>query len=76
MQKSTGGQFDVLQLVMELLNKLSQEEFELFFVQAWLLWNQRNPVTHGGGIQEPSRLVRRAVKLLEEFEEAQQLLGV
>ena len=47
-----------------------------YSVQAWLLWNQRNPVTHGGGIQEPSRLVRRAVKLLEEFEEAQQLLGV
>ena len=42
----------------------------------WLLWNQRNSVTHGGSIQEPSRLARRAVELLEEFKEAQQRLGV
>ena len=53
-QKSMGGQSDVLQLAMELLHKLSQEEFELFLVQAWLIWNQRNSVTHGGSIQDPT----------------------
>ena len=65
-----GGQSDVLQLAMELLHKLSQEEFELFLVQAWLIWNQRNSVTHGGSIQDPTQLVRRAVELLDEFKAA------
>ena len=51
-QKSMGGQVDILQLATELLHKLSQEEFELFLVRAWLIWNQRNSVTHGGSIQD------------------------
>ena len=75
-QKSMGGQSDVLQLTMELLHKLTQEEFELFLVQAWLIWNQRNSVTYGGSIQDPTRPVRRAVELLDEFKAAHQLLAV
>ncbi|XP_075633545.1 uncharacterized protein LOC142606011 [Castanea sativa] len=76
LQKGVGGQSDVLQLAEELLNKLTQGEFELFLVQVWLLWNQRNSITHGGGAQEPTPLVRRAVEFLEEFKEAQQHLVV
>ncbi|XP_065637444.1 uncharacterized protein LOC136070855 [Quercus suber] len=30
---------------------------ELFFVQAWLIWTQRNTIIFGGMIQDPSRLL-------------------
>ena len=50
LQKSVGGQLDVLQLVEKLMEKLTIEELELFFVQAWLIWNQRNTITHGGSM--------------------------
>ncbi|KAL0001832.1 hypothetical protein SO802_015613 [Lithocarpus litseifolius] len=74
LHKCVGGQLDVLQLAEELLNKLSLEEFELFLFQAWLIWNQRNTITHRGVMQEPSRLVRRTMEFLEEYKEAQQHL--
>ena len=70
LQKMVGGQLDVLQLVEELLKKLTTEELELFCVQAWLIWNQRNTTIHGGSMQDPSRLNKRATKFLEEFREA------
>ena len=44
-----GGQLDVLQLVEVLLEKLSTEELELFFVQAWLILSQQNSIIHRGG---------------------------
>ena len=49
LQKMVGGQLDVLQLVGVLLEKLSIEELELFFVQAWLILSQRNSIIHGEG---------------------------
>ena len=76
LQKGIGGQSDVLQLATELLSKLTQEEFEVFLVQAWVLWNRRNSITYGGSIQDPSRLMRRERELLEEFKEVQQRLAV
>ena len=76
LQKSVGGQLDVLQLVEELWNKLTTEELELFFVQAWLIWSQCNTIIHGGSMQDPSRLNKRAIELLEEFREARQHLAV
>ena len=76
LQKMVGGQLDVLQLVELLLEKLSTEELEQFFVQAWLIWSQRNSIIHGGNMQDPSRLNKRAMEFLEEFREAQQHLVV
>nr|XP_023923653.1 uncharacterized protein LOC112035046 [Quercus suber] len=53
LQKSTQGQGDVLQLFTELLQRLSTEEFEVFLIVAWLIWNQRNSVIHGGRVKDP-----------------------
>lgn len=50
MQKCTTNKGDILQLVEELMNQLHVEDLELFFVQCWVLWNQRNSVMHGGNI--------------------------
>lgn len=66
----------MLQLVEELLKKLTTEELKLFFVQAWLIWSQRNTIIHGGSMQDPTRLNMRATEFLEEFWEAQQHLTV
>lgn len=60
----------------ELILKLSREELELFFVQAWLIWTQRNTVTFGGVIQDPSRLVKRAGEFLVELKKSQDHLAV
>ena len=42
-------------------------ELELFLVQAWIIWNQRNIVIHGGKLKEPSWLNKRAVDYLDEY---------
>nr|POE55081.1 hypothetical protein CFP56_26662 [Quercus suber] len=76
LQKCTTNKDDFLQLVEELMNRLIVEDLELFFVQCWVLWNQRNSVIHGGSIQDPARLVQRAKDLLQEFWEAQNNLSV
>lgn len=76
LQKSVGGQLDVLQLVEELLTKLTTKELKLFFVQAWFIWSQGNTIIHGGSMQDPTRLNMRAIEFLEEFREAQQHLAV
>ncbi|KAK9996960.1 hypothetical protein SO802_021646 [Lithocarpus litseifolius] len=47
LQKFVGGQYDMLSLFEELMMRLNEEEFELFLVQAWLIWNQRNRITYG-----------------------------
>ena len=39
LQKFTQGQGDVLQLLAELLQRLSTEEFEVFLLVSWLIWN-------------------------------------
>ena len=70
LQKMVGGQLDVMQLVEVLLEKLSTEELELFFVQAWLIWSQQNSIIHGGNLQDPSRLNKKATKFLKEFRKA------
>ena len=67
---------DMLQLVDLLQHCLDDEELELFWVQCWLIWNQRNTIVHGGIIQDPSRLNQRAKDLLEEFRVAHQHLMV
>ena len=75
-QKCGGGHADFVQLIEELMDKLAVEELELFLVQCWVIWSQRNSVIHGGVLQEPSRLVNRATDLLEEYRRAQELLAI
>ena len=54
LQKFVLGQQDFLQLLEELLDCLPKDEFELFLVKAWLIWNQRNSIIHGGKLKEPT----------------------
>ena len=75
LQKFVGGQQDVIQLFEELLVRLEVEELELFIVQAWLIWNQRNSIIHGGVLQAPELLNKRAEDFLAEFHQVQVHLG-
>ena len=59
-----------------MLNKLSMDEFELFIVQCWLTWNQRNTIVHGGKLQDLTQLNIRARDYLEEYKEAQNQLAI
>ena len=60
-----------MQLLEMLFYRLPLEEVELFVVQAWLLWTQRNKVKTGGMIQDPNQLVKRASVFLEEYRASQ-----
>ncbi|KAL0005020.1 hypothetical protein SO802_012581 [Lithocarpus litseifolius] len=71
LQKRCQGQQDVLQLFQDLMGKLSTAEFELFLVQSWFIWNQRNAVVHGGILKDPRWLNKRAAEFLEEFHQVQ-----
>ena len=75
LQKFVGGQQDVIQLFEELLVRLEGEELELSLVQAWFFWNQRNSIIHGGVLQAPNLLNKRAEDFLTEFYQAQVHLG-
>ena len=57
----------MLELMEYLLSRLSLQDMELFLVQAWIIWNQRNKLLHGGKFQDPNMLCRRAVEYLEEY---------
>lgn len=76
LQKFVVGQQDVIQLFEELLVRLEVEELELFLVQAWFIWNQRNLVLHRGVLQAPKLLNKRAEDFLTEFHQAQVYLGI
>ncbi|KAK9991235.1 hypothetical protein SO802_026220 [Lithocarpus litseifolius] len=67
LQKCGIGQTDFVALLEYLLDRLEKTEVELMMMQAWLIWNQRNRVVHGGQFLEPGWLNKRAAKLLEEF---------
>ena len=74
LQKFPQGQGDVLQLFAELLQRLSTEEFEVFLVVSWLIWNQRNLVIHGGKVKDPRQILKRAEDFLTEYHQAQDQL--
>ena len=58
------------------MNKLDAAGMELFIVQAWIVWNQRNTMVHGGQMKDPCWLNRRAADYLYEYRKAQeQLVG-
>jgi len=52
------------------MERLPKEEVEIFMVQAWLIWNQRNAVIHGGQLRELGWLNKRAEEFLDEYRKA------
>ena len=74
LQKGCTGQNDLLPLLEYLLNQLSLEEVEVFFTQAWLIWNRRNNVIYGGKFIDLGTINQRVVEYLEEYKHAQQQL--
>ena len=48
---------------------------EVVLVQAWLIWNQRNRVVHGGKFHDLGWLNNRARELLEEYQTTLALMG-
>ena len=71
LQKGPSVFRDTLQLMEFLVDKLIVEELELFWVQAWIIWNQRNYVVHGGQLKDPKCLNKRAEDYILEFQQAQ-----
>nr|XP_023892017.1 uncharacterized protein LOC112004019 [Quercus suber] len=59
-----------------LLGKLSTNEFELFVIQSWIIWNQRNTVVFGGKLKDPKWLNKRAKEFLDEFRQAKGQLRI
>ena len=56
--------------------KLSLEEWDLFWVICWQIWQQRNIVMHRGVFQNPSRSYQHASDYLREYAKAQDQLSV
>ena len=67
LQKCGTGQLDFVALLEYLLDRINKIEVEMFLVQAWLIWNQRNRVVYGGKLLESGWLNRRTTELLKEF---------
>ncbi|XP_075675254.1 uncharacterized protein LOC142644553 [Castanea sativa] len=76
LQKRCVASTDLLQLMEYLVDKLMTEEVELFWIQAWLIWNQRNRVVFGGNLMDPRQLNKRAEEYLTEYKSAQMQLTV
>ena len=76
LQKCAHGQANILKLMEYLFSKLSLQEIELFLVQAWIIWNQRNKLLHRGKMQDSNTLCRRAMEYLEEYRNSQGNLRV
>lgn len=76
LQKRVCDQVDFFQLMEDMRDRLSREELELFWGQCWLIWNQRNTVVHGGKIQHPSGLTKRAMDYNDEFKNSQVHLAI
>ncbi|KAL0006082.1 hypothetical protein SO802_013643 [Lithocarpus litseifolius] len=54
LQKGVSNFSDFMQLMEHLVGRLSAEEVELFWVQCWLIWNQRNCVLYRGQLKHPT----------------------
>ena len=67
LQKCSTNQCDVVQLFEFLFDRLPNADFELFLVQSWLIWNQRNEVVHGRQMMDPRWLNKRAMDYLDEY---------
>ena len=67
LQKGPSVFRDTLQLMEFLVDRLTIEKLELFWVQAWIIWNQRNCVVHGGQLKDPKCLNKQAEDFVMEF---------
>ena len=67
LQKGPSVFRDTLQLMEFLVDRLTVEELELFWVQAWIIWNQRNCVVHGGKLKDPKCLNREQRTIFWNF---------
>ena len=76
LQKRSSRVVDVMQLMEDLIDRLTKEELELFWVQAWLAWNQRNHVVFGGNLMDSRTLNNRTVEYLTKYRQAQVHLTV
>ena len=65
----------MLHLMEEFMECLTLEEFELFWTQVWIVWNQRNNLLHGGKMKIPSSLNKRTEEYIEDFKCAQTQLN-
>ena len=72
LQKGVLGLADLIHLMEYLLDRVEIQDMEVVLVQAWLIWNQRNRVVHGGKFHDPGWSINRTRELLEEFRTAQE----
>ena len=70
LQKGVSALSDFMQLMEHLVSRLSTDKMELFWVQCWLIWNQRNCVLYGGQLKHSTSLDKRTEEFLEEFKQA------
>ena len=75
LQKGVLGLVDLIHLMEYLLDWVELQDMEVVLVQAWLIWNQRNQVVHGGQFHDLGWLINRAKELLEKFQIAQEQMG-
>ena len=72
LQKGVLGLADLIHLMEYLLDRVEIQDMEVVLVQAWLIWNQRNRVVHGGKFHDLGWSINRTRELLEEFRTAQE----
>ena len=58
------------------MDRVESQDMEVVLVQAWLIWNQRNRVVHGGKFHDPGWLNDCAREFLEEHWTAQEYMGI
>ena len=58
------------------MDRLDAARMELFLIQAWTVWNQRNMLEHGEQMKDPCWLNRRAAEYLEDYKKAQDHLAI
>ena len=58
MQKCSTNFTDFMQLFEVLMDRLDVAGMELFLIQAWTVWNQRNVLEHGKQMKDPRWLNR------------------
>nr|XP_023914469.1 uncharacterized protein LOC112026028 [Quercus suber] len=51
------------------------QELEAFLIQCWLIWHHQNSLLHGGTMQHPGQLNKRATDFLKEYRDAQSSLA-
>ena len=76
LQKMPNSHGSIVKLLETLLDRLEISEVELFLVQAWFIWNQRNTALYGGSFKDPKCLNKRASDYLRDYQQAQRQLVV